>query len=170
MSNQSSADRIAETVADLDRLGVPAAAGRPVAQAALQAAGRGVSTAVLRAAITARKQRAGIVRMSPRKPAPKSAEGPRRVPLPPLLATMVDGRLAGAACVGRHELFDGELDNAREDSAARAARHAAAAEICRGCPVLTACRVVAAELGDRAHGVWAGRIPDGRTSRREGSR
>ena len=83
---------------------------------------------------------------------------------------MVDSRLAGAACVGRHELFDDELDNAREYAAARAARHAAAAEICRGCLVLTACRVVAAELGDKAHGVWAGRIPDRRTSRREGSR
>jgi len=169
MSNPS-ADRIAETVADLDRLRVPDTAGRPVAQAALRAAGRGVGTAVLRAAITARKQRAGIASTPPRKPSPKPAEGPWRVPLPPLLAAMVDGRLVGAVCVGRHELFDDELDNAREDAAARAARHAAAAQICRGCPVLTACRVVAAELGDKAHGVWAARIPAGRTSRREESR
>ncbi|WP_288076307.1 WhiB family transcriptional regulator [Rhodococcus sp. (in: high G+C Gram-positive bacteria)] len=165
-----SVDRIAEVVIELDRLGVPAAAGRSVAQAALQDADRGVGTALLRAAITARKQRAGIVSTPRRKPAPQSAQGSRRVQLPVLLAAMVDGRLVGAACVGRHELFDDELDNAREDAAARAARHAAAAQICRDCPVMTACRVVAAELGDKAHGVWAARIPAGRTSLREESR
>ncbi|MFE2121027.1 WhiB family transcriptional regulator [Rhodococcus aetherivorans] len=148
--------RIAEVVADLDRLGVPVAAGRPVAQAALQAAGRGVSTAVLRAAIAARKQRDGVPVPPRRKPAPKTADGPRRVPLPPLLAAMIDGRLAGAACVGRHALFDDELDGAREDATARAARRTAAAAICATCPVLEACRTVANEAGDQARGVWAG--------------
>lgn len=149
-------DRIAHVVADLDRLGVPAAAGRPVAQAALQAAGRGVSTAVLRAAITARKRRDGVPIPARRKPAPTTADGPRRVPLPPLLAAMADARLAGAACVGRHRLFDDDLDDAREDATARAARHAAAATICASCPVLEACRTVADETGDQARGVWAG--------------
>lgn len=149
-------DRIAEVVADLDRLSVPAAAGRPVAQAALQAAGCGVSTAVLRAAITARKQRDGVPIPTRRIPAPKTTGGPRRVPLPPLLAAMADARLVGAACVGRHRLFDDDLDGAREDATARTARHTAAAAICASCPVLEACRTVADETGDQARGVWAG--------------
>lgn len=158
MSKPPNAARVAGVVADLDRLGIPAAAGRPVAQAALRAAGRGVSTAVLRAALTARKQRAGVPIPTRRKPAPKTAEGPRRVPLPPLLASWVDGRLVGAACVGRHELFDDDLDGAREDTSARATRHTAAAAICTTCPVLGACRVVADEAGDQARGVWAGTV------------
>ncbi|UYP19769.1 WhiB family transcriptional regulator [Rhodococcus sp. Z13] len=86
--------------------------------------------------------------------------GPRgpRPRVPAVFAEMIDGRLAGAACVGRHELFDAELDGVHETPAERTARHAAAVAICTSCPVLTACRVVADEAGRHAHGVWAATV------------
>ncbi|WP_420714478.1 WhiB family transcriptional regulator [Rhodococcus sp. RDE2] len=97
----------------------------------------------------------------------------RRPPIPAVFAQIVDGRLTGAACVGRHALFDAELDNVRETPAERRARFTAAAAICRTCPVLEPCRVVADEAGRQAHGVWAATVrttsrPDGR-SREESS-
>ncbi|UZF45370.1 WhiB family transcriptional regulator [Rhodococcus rhodochrous] len=52
--------------------------------------------------------------------------------------------------------------------AERRARHAAAIAICRTCPVLETCRVVADEAGRQAHGVWVATVrttsrPDGRS-------
>ena len=44
--------------------------------------------------------------------------------------------LPGAACQGKHDLFE---DLAREDPVLRAQRVAAAARLCRGCPQQSAC-------------------------------
>ncbi|WP_175427944.1 WhiB family transcriptional regulator [Rhodococcus pyridinivorans] len=126
-----------KVIADLDRLGVPPNAPILTAQAALRADGCGVAGERLRAAVKARRQ---------------------RVAVPALIAALVDGRLAGAACVGRHELFDAELDTARETATQRDTRHAAAVAICTGCPVRDTCRNVADETGQRARGVWAGSV------------
>ena len=89
--------------------------------------------------------------------AQRGRRGPRpRVPA--IFAEMGERRLAGAACVGRHELFDAELDDVHETPAERRARHTAAAAICTSCPVLAACRLVADEAGHHAHGVWAATV------------
>lgn len=66
--------------------------------------------------------------------------------------------LDGAACRGRAGLFDPA--GAHEDRAAVRARHAAALELCEGCPVVVECRRYAedeqARPGGRIHGVWGG--------------
>lgn len=72
-----------------------------------------------------------------------------------MLAGVVDPRLEGAACAGRHALFDPPERNEDRDQLAH--RHAAAARICATCPVLNACTEVAADLPKaRRVGVWAG--------------
>jgi hypothetical protein len=72
------------------------------------------------------------------------------------LTGLIDPRLFGAACIGHHELFDAERDHERTPE--REARHAAACLICAQCPVIAACRQVAAENRDHVAGVWAGRV------------
>lgn len=73
-----------------------------------------------------------------------------------VLEGIYDERLRGAACVGRHELFDAELD--REPAQARSRRHRAAQAICARCPVIGACRQVANEHHESIAGVWAGEV------------
>ncbi|QDC16073.1 WhiB family transcriptional regulator [Rhodococcus ruber] len=75
--------------------------------------------------------------------------------IPPRLAALVDPRLTGAACTGRAPMFDAELEE--ESIENRSSRLAAAARICRGCPVLSACRTAAHEQ-DHPAGLWAGRL------------
>lgn len=79
----------------------------------------------------------------------------RKHPAAQLAAKVVDGRLFGAACVGRHALFDAEIPG--ETGEQRAARITIAAQICSTCRVRRPCRDVADELGTYAEGVWAGR-------------
>ncbi|WP_432793978.1 WhiB family transcriptional regulator [Rhodococcus ruber] len=71
------------------------------------------------------------------------------------LTALVDPRLTGAACTGRAPLFDAELEE--ESAENRSSRLAAAARICSGCPVLSACRTAAREQ-DHPAGMWAGRL------------
>lgn len=86
------------------------------------------------------------------RPVINASQWPKRRPL---ITGLVDPRLTGAACVGHAHLFDAAHPN--EPRPDRAARHRAAVEICQRCPVLAPCATVAAELGARAVGVWAGR-------------
>lgn len=79
----------------------------------------------------------------------------RLYPIPPTLTALVDPRLTGAACTGRAPLFDAELEE--ESAENRSSRLGAAARICSGCPVLSACRTAAVEQ-DHPAGVWAGRL------------
>lgn len=72
-----------------------------------------------------------------------------------LATELADDRLTGAACAGRAPLFDAEVPGEDDDDAAY--RLAAAARVCRGCPVRDPCRTVAGELGGQAVGVWAAR-------------
>lgn len=77
-----------------------------------------------------------------------------------LLVRILDGQrsLTGAACKGRHELFDeSPQGTTRTEVAAR--RHAATA-LCRTCPVLDACRLHDDQTNPYARpaGVVAGRI------------
>ena len=76
-------------------------------------------------------------------------------PKVPLLAGLVDPRLTGARCAGRAPMFDAELEE--ESIENRSSRLAAAARICRGCPVLSACRTAGLEL-DNPTGLWAGNV------------
>ncbi|MCF8781249.1 WhiB family transcriptional regulator [Rhodococcus ruber] len=71
------------------------------------------------------------------------------------LAALVDPRLTSAACTGRAPMFDAELEE--ESIENRSSRLAAAARICRGCPVLSACRTAAHEQ-DHPTGIWAGTL------------
>lgn len=158
---------VEDIVADLDRLGLPPTAGLGTAQNALRAAGRDVAPNRLRVAVKARKQRDGIPSPVRTKPAPTPSPEPRRAPLPALLAAMVDARLVGAACVGRHELFDAELDDVRESATQRDTRHAAAVALCDTCPVRDNCRTVADEAGRQVHGVWAGTLRNPSRSRKD---
>lgn len=57
--------------------------------------------------------------------------------------------LPGAACRGRHRLFDADDEQTEAAAAAR--------ELCHNCPALAACRAWAA-TGPRVSGVLAGRI------------
>ncbi|WP_395704747.1 WhiB family transcriptional regulator [Rhodococcus ruber] len=75
--------------------------------------------------------------------------------IPGRLAALVDPRLTGAACAGRAPMFDDELFG--ETTENRSARLTAAARICRGCPVRSACRTAVLEQ-DRPVGMWAGRL------------
>lgn len=79
----------------------------------------------------------------------------RLYPIPPTLTALVDPRLTGAACTGRAPLFDAELEE--ESAENRSSRLAAAARLCRGCPVRSACRTAALEQ-DHPAGMWAGRL------------
>ena len=73
--------------------------------------------------------------------------------IPDRLAALVDPRLTGAACAGRAPMFDDELFG--ETAENRSARLAHAANLCRGCPVRSACRTAAREQ-DHPTGIWAG--------------
>ncbi|UNN00741.1 WhiB family transcriptional regulator [Rhodococcus opacus] len=144
-------EQIAETVADLDRLGIPVHATIADAIAAMRLAGQRAGTSRARLAQRARQARDGV--------SPRIAQAGERAVLPrafPLVAELVDGRLLGAACVGHHAWFDDRHDDEREP--ARAARHRVAGEICARCPVLGACRQVYAEHAGRVAGVWAGEV------------
>ncbi|MBD8057230.1 WhiB family transcriptional regulator [Rhodococcus ruber] len=79
----------------------------------------------------------------------------RLYPSPPTLTALVDPRLTGAACGGRAPLFDDELSG--ETTENRSVRLAAAARICSGCPVRSACRTAAREQ-DHPTGMWAGKL------------
>ncbi|MEP9417471.1 WhiB family transcriptional regulator [Gordonia sp. VNQ95] len=74
-----------------------------------------------------------------------------------LLAAILEGTtsLSGAACVGSEALFDPKGRD--EESADADYRHQAAAELCRTCPVLDACRDWADQSDTNA--VIAGRRP-----------
>lgn len=74
---------------------------------------------------------------------------------PASLTALIDPRLHGARCVGRAPMFDAELEE--ESIENRSSRLAAAARICRGCPVLSACRTAAHEQ-DHPTGIWAGTL------------
>lgn len=67
-----------------------------------------------------------------------------------------DPRLAGAACRGLAPWFDADVPG--ESETGRADRQAAAARVCRRCPVRADCTIVAAELGRSVTGVWAGQV------------
>lgn len=150
-------EQIADTITDLERLGVPVTATRAEAQQALRLANRGVSTDRLRAALNSRRASDGVVSRNRGVAALRTPAGRRkRKAPPPLAAILFDVRLIDAACVGHHRLFDGEREGERATD--RAARHAEAARICRHCPVTPSCEQVASEIGREAIGVWAGRV------------
>src|SRR5690606_4348542 len=75
---------------------------------------------------------------------------------PPLLANLVDERLAGAACIGMAPGFDDLIVSEAPQEADE--RFVTAAAVCARCPVRRECATAAAELGDLAVGVWAGRV------------
>ncbi|WP_213572469.1 WhiB family transcriptional regulator [Rhodococcus sp. USK13] len=149
-------EQVAETIADLERLGVPVTASRAEAQQALRNADRGTGTDRLRAALNARRERAGLTPRNRGLAQLQNPAGRRKRKAPPVLAALFNPRLVGAACVGHHELFDDRHE--REQETERAARHAAAVRICARCPVRTACRDVASEHTQHIEGVWAGQL------------
>ncbi|WP_232717397.1 WhiB family transcriptional regulator [Gordonia metallireducens] len=65
--------------------------------------------------------------------------------------------LSGAACVGSAELFDPR--DPHEDAIGGYRRHFAAAQVCRRCPVIDACREWADGDRKQAQSVTAGRVP-----------
>lgn len=69
---------------------------------------------------------------------------------------LADPRLEGARCAGHAPLFDVDGLQGEEPHETRY-RIEAAARMCAGCPVLSACTVAVGELGTAAVGVWAGR-------------
>lgn len=146
-----------DLIARLDALGVPVDASRQVALETLRLNGGGVGTAAIRAALAERRRRAGAARSKPTT-GPWVSAGPtpteRRARA--VLEGIYDERLRGAACVGRHELFDAELY--REPANARAERHKTAQAICARCPVIAACRQVATEHHESIAGIWAGEL------------
>ncbi|MDH6290859.1 WhiB family transcriptional regulator [Rhodococcus opacus] len=148
---------VEEVMTDLERLGVPVTATRAEAQQSLRRAGRGVSTDRLRAALNSRRSSAGVPSRNRSVATLRNPEGRRKHKAPPVLTNLVDDCLIGAACVGLHHLFDDRHDGEQEPQ--RAARHQAAVRFCISCPVLTACRDVAAEHAQYIEGVWAGVIP-----------
>lgn len=93
---------------------------------------------------------------------PRAAPAAPAVPVDPVLTALIaevnTPRLDGAACVGRASLFDEAQPN--EDGAAAAQRQLQALALCRGCPVLDACREWVASLPPRQRppGVVAGRV------------
>lgn len=155
-------EQIAETIAALDRLGVPVTASRADAQHSLRTAGESTATDRVRAGLNERKRRAGITPRDQEVSKPKRAkwspaESARRAQaVAAALVGIYDERLRGAACVGRHELFDAELDH--EPASARSGRHGAAQAICARCPVIASCRQVASEHHESIAGVWAGEL------------
>ncbi|MFI7165329.1 WhiB family transcriptional regulator [Rhodococcus erythropolis] len=162
-------EQVAETIEDLDRLGVPVTATRAEAQQALRHAGCGTGTDRVRLAMNERKTAAGLTSRNgdatKEKPVrrPSNANSTERTRAAELaLSVLIDPRLYGAACVGRHHLFDAEVDG--EKAVDRPARHEAAARICRRCPVFDACDEVATENLRSVAGVWAGRARTKSTS------
>lgn len=72
-----------------------------------------------------------------------------------LLAVVVDRRLDGATCRGRHALFD--PIGTGEPRKAFNARSEAARHLCGTCPVLSRCAEVVTELPiEQRAGTWAG--------------
>ncbi|GEE01121.1 hypothetical protein nbrc107696_15670 [Gordonia spumicola] len=70
--------------------------------------------------------------------------------------------LSGAACIGRHGLFDEQAHEDGETAETAARRHQEAAELCRRCPVLGACRTAWVDtpgVRHRPSGVIGGRTP-----------
>ncbi|GED99699.1 hypothetical protein nbrc107696_01460 [Gordonia spumicola] len=75
--------------------------------------------------------------------------------------------LTGAACTGRHTVFD-PIDHDTESPGTVAARHAEAERICRQCPVLDLCRTAWVDTPGvrwRPDGVVGGRTPAQRRRR-----
>lgn len=156
-------EQIAETIAELDRLGVPVTATLSEARAALRNADSGASTDRLRSAVNRRKAAVGLTprnsevsKSKARRSTERTNSTERTRATELALSVLIDPRLFGAACVGHHDLFDGELDG--EKSTDRPARHDAASQICAGCPVFAACDEVANENLRSVAGVWAGRV------------
>lgn len=80
------------------------------------------------------------------------------MPRPPRKPTITDrGWVDHARCIGRSDLFFGALG---ERPGARERREAAAKELCRGCPVMLACRADART--NRESGVWGGETEEDR--------
>ncbi|WJJ11505.1 WhiB family transcriptional regulator [Prescottella equi] len=151
-----------DLVARLDALGVPVDASRREALETLRLNGGGVATTAIRVALAERRRRAGL---TPRAHAVRKPGGDLRVPerhaaqvrrARAALEGIYDERLRGAACVGRHELFDAELDY--ELAEARSKRHRAAQAICARCPVIASCHQIAHVHADSISGVWAGEV------------
>lgn len=156
-------EQIAETVAELDRLGVSVTATVADARAALQNAGSRMGTTRIRLANNRRKAAAGLTprnsdatKPRPLRKEPKREVNERNRATELALSVLIDPRLFGAACVGRHDLFDAAHHGERW--ADGHARHEAAAQICARCPVFTACDEVASENPRSVAGVWAGRV------------
>lgn len=86
--------------------------------------------------------------------------GSKYAPAPiPLIATLVDERLTGAACQGMAPLFDAYVDH--ETTEQREYRHHRAKTICLRCPVRAECTVAATEHD--AAGIWNGRLQESTT-------
>lgn len=75
--------------------------------------------------------------------------------IPDLLTGLVDPRLSGARCAGKHPLFDAEIDG--ETAEDRSDRLTWARQQCARCPVVSACRTAGLEQ-EHPLGVWAGRV------------
>lgn len=156
-------EQIAETLADLDRLCVPVTATLADARAALRNVGGGVGTDRLRLALNRRKAAVGLTprnsevsKSKARRSTERTNSTERTRATELALSVLIDPRLFGAVCVGRHEWFDAELDG--ETRAEKAARHERAVQVCRRCPVFVACDEVANENPRSVAGVWAGRV------------
>ncbi|MFI8661852.1 WhiB family transcriptional regulator [Rhodococcus qingshengii] len=156
-------EQIAETIAELDRLGVPVTATLAEARAALRNADSGTSTDRLRSAVNRRKAAAGLTprnsevsKSRARRTTERTNSTERTRATELALSVLIDPRLFGAACVGHHDLFDAAHHGERW--ADGHARHEAAAQICRHCPVFAACDEVANENPRSVAGVWAGRV------------
>ncbi|WP_277371061.1 WhiB family transcriptional regulator [Rhodococcus rhodochrous] len=81
---------------------------------------------------------------------------PRVFPqIPNPIAALIDERLTGARCAGRHPLFDAELEF--ETPEARTSRLSWAAGQCRQCPVASACQTAATEQ-EHPLGIWNARV------------
>ncbi|WP_082921010.1 WhiB family transcriptional regulator [Rhodococcus sp. HS-D2] len=78
---------------------------------------------------------------------------PPRIPAP--ITSLIDDRLIGARCAGKHPLFDAELDD--ETAEERSERLAWARAQCTRCPVQGACRIAAGEQ-DNPFGIWGGKV------------
>ncbi|OBA32785.1 hypothetical protein A5767_16310 [Rhodococcus sp. 852002-51564_SCH6189132-a] len=75
--------------------------------------------------------------------------------IPDPIASLIDDRLIGARCSGRHPLFDAEIDD--ENAEERSARLAWARTECTRCPVQGLCRTAASEQ-DHPLGMWGGKV------------
>lgn len=85
----------------------------------------------------------------------------RRTPWPAIpeldVPGLVNQRLTGAACAGRHPLFDDRIRG--EPPEDQEARHHRARAVCAGCPIRNNCATVAHQLpADQRTGIWAGHL------------